>query len=269
MVANSFRFGYVQPMKSLFFVLFFVIPLFSHSVERPVPMTYQFAIQENKSGITNDDLQILLSLLDQEFAGPINNKHVSWMKDVLWDSPYIGAGSNQIDGDFYILLMGGLVRAPYMTVGALSAVLCHELGHKLGQDPYQQFLNEGAHWSSSEGQADTFAASDCLPKLYNRLKKEAPYLLRDSDEAAAVILCRTAVNQERCRWVLTSGIDFVQSMQVYFDREIPFADPSKTAAEQPSETLLSSYPSYQCRMDIYKTKAVTPEAPRQRCWYVP
>lgn len=259
---------YMAAMKGMLFILFFVSQVWSHAVERSFTVTYLFPVNENASGISVQDLKSLLNILDNEYRGRIANKNLSWMKDVNWESPYIGAGSNQIKGEFYILLLGGLVRAKYMTIGALAAVLCHELGHKLAGPPHQQFPGEAVHWSSSEGQADTFAAAVCLPKVYDQLKTKAPRLLSYVVEDSTNQLCRLAVMPERCQWVASSGIDLIQSMQVYFETEIPFADPLKQATEKPTATLRTAYPSYQCRMDIYKAHAARPNAKRLRCWFV-
>lgn len=255
-------------MKTFFISIFVSWSLVAHQVERTFPIKYTFSVDENLSGISKYEFEIILNMFDELFGKPLGNKTINWKRDIDWNSSYIGAGSNVLNGDFYILLFGGLVRAKYMTIGALSAVLCHEFGHKLGGFPRQQFPGEDVHWSSSEGQADTFAAVACLPQVYDWLKKMAPHLIHSEFEPVTFKLCKTATNQERCRWVATSGIDLIQSLQVYFETDRQFADPLVESHEKPDQSLITAYPSYQCRMDIYKTHAANPTAPRLTCWYV-
>ncbi|MBL7544841.1 MAG: hypothetical protein JNL11_13570 [Bdellovibrionaceae bacterium] len=255
-------------MRYFLFILFLSSLAGAHSVERKNPPQYQFSVDQNESGIQEADLWTLLKILDQEFGAALGGNLESWTRDVVWSQPYIGAGSNIYQDQFYILLYGGFVRARYMTVGALSAILCHELGHKLGGEPRQIFLGE-VHWSSSEGQADMFAAGTCMPKLYDRLLEMKSALLTNQMEHSTEKLCENSKNVSRCRWVATSGIDFVQMAQVYFDIDVPWANPEQWSEDEVAETLSSRYPSYQCRMDIYKAAAVDPASPRLRCWFHP
>ncbi|GEM_PF-3359496 len=255
-------------MKAFIALLLISVFLFAHQVERTYPIKYVFSENENESKITKGTFELIVHVFDELYGKKLGNKKLIWTRDILWENPYIGAGSNVIDGDFYVLLYGGLARAKYMTVGALSAVLCHEFGHKLGGLPHQQFPGEAVHWSSSEGQADTFAAAHCLPQIYDRLKQTAPKLLSLQFEDVTSTLCQSAIDVQRCQWVATSGIDLIQAMQVYFETEIPFANPKIRSLERPERSLITAYPSYQCRMDIYKTYAVNPKAPRLSCWYV-
>ena len=190
------------------------------------------------------------------------------MKNFDWKQPYIAAGSTYDGENFKVMLWGGLVRARYMTLGGVAAVICHEIGHKLGGQPHQKFNGHEADWSSAEGQADTFAATRCLPQMYDNLKSFFPdYLLTERDPATAQI-CASTTDPDKCRWIASSGIELIQSMQVYFDLEIPMANPTIWAPEKPSDTLHTQYPTYQCRMDIFKSGAVDPSASRLPCWFV-
>lgn len=189
------------------------------------------------------------------------------MSGFKWEAPHLGAGSKKTDNQFSILLYGGMVRARYSTIGSVSAVICHELGHALGGPPYQIFPNENPHWSSAEGQSDSFAANTCLPRLYDRLLVQAPRLIQPSEEPSTQSLCARSNDPKKCEWVATSGIDFIQMVQVYFDLDTPQADPNLWTREQVSKTLHTQYPSYQCRMDIYKSKAADPDAKRLPCWF--
>lgn len=238
----------------------------AHLVQRPLTPIYQFPIDQNYSGIQEYNVQIVAALLDQEFSLTLNNRFRTWTEKFNWKEPTLGAGS-QFDGDdFVVLLYGGMVRARFMNFGVLSAILCHEIGHKMGGPPYQIFFENEPDWSSAEGQADTFAAQVCLPRLFDRLMQFVPNYLNQEVEPTAELLCANHPQRKKCQWVVTSGLDFVQFMQVYFDLEVPFANPSIWSQEQPVATLHTSYPSYQCRMDIFKSAAFQ-NSERLRCWY--
>lgn len=254
-------------MKTAFFVFLLSLSSFTHTVSRSTPTQFQFPESENESGIRESDVWTILFLLDQEYGEQIKNP--AWMLGFDWKNPYIAGGSKKNEGLFSILLYGGLVRARFSTLGTVASVICHELGHNLAGPPYQQFPGENPHWSSSEGQADMFVTSDCLPRLYDRLKKQAPHWIEPSNEPSTKALCERSLNPEKCEWVATSAIDMIQMIQVYFDTDQPFANPVLWSKENTTETIHTRYPSYQCRMDIYKAAAADSRSERLRCWYAP
>lgn len=239
---------------------------FAHPVQRSEPETYLFPVTHNASAISEVTVQELIHVVQAEFTKDLAS--TAWQIDFDWQQPYIGAGSLKPDEVFRVMLWGGLVRARYMNMGALSAILCHELGHALGGEPKQV----GLTWASAEGAADHFASTICLPRLYRALKRVNPHLLGTPSEPIANSLCARQADPAECAWRFSSGIDLIQFLQVYYERDIPFANPAKRAPEAPARTLDLSYPSYQCRMDIYVEGALCengPACPRLRCWFVP
>ncbi len=57
-----------------------------------------------------------------------------------------------------VSVTGGIARDPAITRDAFALIVCHEFGHHLAGAPHQ--------WGfSAEGQADYFAASECLRRL--------------------------------------------------------------------------------------------------------
>jgi hypothetical protein len=254
-------------LKILFCALLSPIA-FSHPVHRVDPPVYLFPETENSSQITEMQTLALIDFFRNEMNPDFGATH--WQVDFNWKQAYLGAGSSFYDQTFHIMLWGGMVRATSMTAGALAAILCHEAGHKLAGPPLQHFPNEEA-WSSAEGQSDHYASTVCLPRLYQALRSAHSPLLQTSEEPEARKLCRNSKDPAQCVWVATSGIDFIQFIQVYYDRDVPFADPSVNALEKPESTLHTAYPSYQCRMDIFKQGAPCDQGlkcPRSRCWFV-
>ena len=261
-------------MRNKFLLLVLILSFLfakAHPVQREEPPTYEFSIQQNASSISMEDVQTLIQILRSEFAAELSGP--SWQMDFDWTKPFLAAGSYMENSAFHIVLWGGMVRAKFMTPGALTAILCHELGHRLAGAPYQQFPgSDSADWSSAEGQSDHFAATVCLPRMYHALLKNKVPLLSLDSEPAARHLCehREPADRLRCEWVLSSGVAMFEVLQVYYDRDIPFAEPLRSAVEEPPETLRTAYPSYQCRMDTMVQGALCDRGlscARPRCWY--
>lgn len=240
----------------------------SHVVDRTPEPQFSFATEDNQSNIQKWQVHLLFSILDQAFGEHFQNQGKSWTSAFDWSNPYLGAGS-QFDGEnFTVMLWGGFVRARALNFAGLAAVLCHELGHKLGGEPHQRFPDSDPDWSSAEGQSDHFAATVCLPKVYQALKTTWPEAFAGFQlESFSVSLCSSAVDLNQCRWVAQAGVDLVEFIQLYFDRESALAKPEVWAQEIPPETLHTAYPSSQCRMDIFKAGAKNPQSKRLRCWY--
>lgn len=82
--------------------------------------------------------------------------HRNWERDTLRAS-----ASQQQDWHGTIAIVsitGGIARAEAITRDAFALIVCHEIGHHLAGAPHQQGF-------SAEGQADYFAASECLRRL--------------------------------------------------------------------------------------------------------
>ncbi len=253
-------------LQGLFFAFFVASLCGAHTVQRTEPPVYQFPATEVTSQI--QQAQALIEVFRETVKNDFGSQ--TWQVDFDWNQTYLGAGSTQYDGVFHIMLWGGWVRATYMTPGALAATLCHEAGHRLAGAPVQHFQGQDP-WSSAEGQADHYAASVCLPRLYEALLKVHSPLLQRSQEPEAEVICRNSKDPHKCQWVATSGIDLIQVAQVYYEREVPFARPEIRAAEKPAATLEIAYPTYQCRMNTFTTDAVCDQGlacPRLACWFV-
>lgn len=243
----------------------------AHQVERSSEPKYTYNQNENHSQIYEQDVLLFFQILEEEFGSQVANASKPMSASFDWKQIYLGAGALLNDGNFTIMLWGGMVRAPFMNYGILASILCHEVGHRLGGKPHQIIQGE-EHWSSAEGQSDHFAATVCLPKVYQRLLKQHPKYLAQEVEPMASRICQNSLMKPQCIWTATSGIDMIQFLQVYYERDIPFAQPDQTPKEIVTETLHSRYPSYQCRMEIFKAGASCEQGlncPRLPCWFRP
>jgi hypothetical protein len=82
--------------------------------------------------------------------------------DLMWASPSLNAQAWRIGSVRCVRLYGGLARYPAMTQAGLALTLAHETGHHLGGAPFDPILPS----LSSQGQADYWAASAAMPRLW-------------------------------------------------------------------------------------------------------
>lgn len=173
------------------------------------------------------------------FSDSLKKNQATLQLDAQWESPYFGAGIAYYDNIFYMRIFAGTTRVEGMTLDAYAALACHELGHIIGGAPYQTIT--GAEWSSSEGQADFFAASECLPKYF-----------RDQQVSENNILGRV----EKAGYELLSALGpFGSQKELPLERHVPLK-------YQTAETLFNLYPSLQCRYETFRDPSK-----RSACWF--
>ena len=82
--------------------------------------------------------------------------------ELIWESSSINAQAWRIGAARYVRVYGGLARHPSMTKSGLALMLAHETGHHLGGPPSDPAMP----WLSWQGQADFWAASVGMPKVW-------------------------------------------------------------------------------------------------------
>lgn len=192
--------------------------------------------------------QVSAKLFLQHFNEVLTKTSKPLVIQLQWESPYFGGGAIQDEHFVYVRIFGGMVRTPEMTEDIYALILCHEIGHMIGGEPYQDI--PGAEWTSVEGQADFFAASICLPRYFKTLE---PSLSAD-------------LIQQRIDF---ASLGFFQLSQKYATSNQEPVSLEKNAAEVATELNRHSYPSDQCRLDTFKAGAsclteATCRAPA--CW---
>jgi hypothetical protein len=88
--------------------------------------------------------------------------------ELLWESPTINAQAWRLGSARYVRVYGGLVRHRALTKYGLALMLAHETGHHLGGPPYDPAMP----WISWQGQADYWAASEGMKKVFGLDAKE-------------------------------------------------------------------------------------------------
>ena len=82
--------------------------------------------------------------------------------ELLWESPSVNAQAWRLGPACFVRVYGGLVRHPAMTKYGLALMLAHETGHHYGGPPF----DPAVPWISSQGQADYWASSVGMKKVY-------------------------------------------------------------------------------------------------------
>lgn len=78
-----------------------------------------------------------------------------------WNNNIANAYAERNQDQYILYINGGIARSPLLTPDAFAIIVCHELGHHLGKTPHYK-----SSWSASEGQADYFATSKCIRKIF-------------------------------------------------------------------------------------------------------
>jgi hypothetical protein len=178
------------------------------------------------------------------FSTELSDANYPLSLEAKWESPFFGAGVSLFENSFHLMILGGTTRIERMTVDAYAAVVCHEIGHIVGGEPRQTIT--GAEWSSSEGQADFFAATVCLPRYFKSQK------IADNQIAARID---------------KAGFEMMDAFKA-FDTNSSDKTVSRTRAPLPAakETLINKYPSLQCRYENFRNASKGIKT-RPACWY--
>jgi hypothetical protein len=127
--------------------------------------------KENKSieGISEQEFSVLLSRAERAMSPLV--KDLTGKKLIVnnkWSDPTVDANATRDENlNPVININGGLARHPQMTRDGLLLLICHEVGHHLGGAPKSFRGNTTVRgWSSAEGEADYFAVTKCLPRVF-------------------------------------------------------------------------------------------------------
>lgn len=148
-----------------------------------------------------------------------------------------------------ISITGGIARDPAITRDAFALITCHEIGHHLAGPPQR--------WGfSAEGQADYFAASECLRRLLPLLPDHAATAMQPIPRRLE-IECDSAfdTNDEAylCLRIIMAG----EALSNYFATRIGSHPPeigSRSPHTVATTRFLSADP--QCRLDTYRAAAL-------------
>ncbi len=160
-----------------------------------------------------------------------SDRELEFMTDE--DSDWAQAFARRWETD-QVIVYGGVRFIKGMTEDALTLILCHELGHLYGGVPYSDDHNR----LSSEGQADYWATSKCIPQAI-----PGPI---DSSRMLAAIKVITAF------YASNRGLPAPQ-----------LSTPDHTVTDR----MIFDHPTPQCRFDTYWAGFHSKNRPL--CWFYP
>lgn len=202
------------------------------------------------ASLSEEQAETLVHHTIAEFADEIVATHhlpidirFNWANDIF--QALGGRLENVVRFEFF----GGLLNGE-MDADTFSVVLCHEIGHVLGgapeTRPYPYPMN------SVEGQADYFATSKCLRRVFASAGNIA--FIHDENIPESVRQpCADAFDANDEALCVRSLLSVLRSFRLmYSDSSLGFD--AVDAHEAPST--LMGYPTVQCRLDTLKAGAV-------------
>lgn len=210
----------------------------------------------------NSASQELLAAYSQE----ISLQQAQLVVENHWNGNTLNGFAERSGSLWKIETYGGLYRSPVITPDGYMALLCHELGHHIGGGPYKPDIS----WMSSEGQADYFASSVCLKRIWkdkdNRIKVNSLNVPK-----SLLQICQQNTTYENtlalCLRVGMAAYSFVEFNRIEHgyaseDTPVQFDNSAKYIADR-----YFIYPRAQCRLDTFV--AGMTGASRPLCWYIP
>lgn len=156
------------------------------------------------------------------------------------------------DDNPVIRIYGGLVRHPQLSVDGLSLLLCHEIGHHMGGAP-RKFRGKSQlrSWSSAEGQADYYATSKCLRRLFYQFADFKSF--RKFHSAKEILAAGNVCENDICQRIILAGLNvsklFANLKKVSNGPNITFSSDVRV------DKTFFKHPRPQCRLDTYSAGA--------------
>lgn len=203
-----------------------------------------FAQSENK--LSRERFRHIIRSLQTHFAAYAakNGRVLEFYSD--YNSPVAEAMARRWETD-QVHVHGGLAAIRNVTEDSFALVLCHELGHLYGGEPYGDPINR----ISVEGQGDFWAATDCFERIMPELTKRTPS--RASGE-----LCR---EEEVC----ARGVDAALVLTAFYANNRGLKHPRLDTPDLSIvNEILKTHPGPQCRLDTMRLGFTRGNRPY--CW---
>jgi hypothetical protein len=219
------------------------------------------------SAITEQDFFSIKKVVFDEFKGDFEKLNLTF--NILAQRPPLqrGISSHILSHQFTIVVGMDAIANPAMSVDILALGMCHEIGHFLGGAPIGESFGRGALLRSVEGQADYFASSKCLKRIFkDRSENRAvfrsyPLELRNKIKGLCYSYqCARIVGTAWCYGRLLEGergcLEEMSPRAEYPMRtnQLSFSTPDLRIVGKTSTRL----PDLQCRLDTFVAGAICP-----------
>ena len=237
-------------MKTLLLSLFISSSLFACPRGYDLASPVRIPVGISEGGITEQEFMKISTELENLYSPEVANRGGKLKVYKEWASETVNAYAQRQDGEWKVIMLGGIARHKHMTADGYALVVCHEIGHHLGGFPKYEGLDIG--WATSEGQSDYYSTMKCLRNYW-----------KDADNAAAVSgleIPQKLVEECGKNWMwnrdealcIRSGMAGLSVANVFaalawFSKTPKFETPDTKVVK---ETYLA-HPKAQCRLDTY------------------
>ncbi|WPU63673.1 hypothetical protein [Peredibacter starrii] len=165
-----------------------------------------------------------------------------------WTDGTVNAYAEQEGNVWKVSMFGGLARHKTITPDGFALVVCHEIGHHIAGAPRYA----GDDWASNEGQADYFATTKCLRRVWMNednarivRSMEVPQFLTDSCNKN----WKSAADRALC---IRGGMAGDSVAKLFAALAWSMKAPKFDTPDPKQVTSTSdSHPATQCRLDTY------------------
>ena len=244
-------------------------------------------------GLTRAQYDAVMDRLQALYGPIVAAKGGNLVIKRLWDDDTVNSSAERQGNDYVLNMYGGLARDKTITQDGEALVACHEMGHHLGGAP--KF--GGADWASNEGEADYFAETKCLHKMFADPASASftrPIVAQSDDLALARAACAksyaSASERTSCLRSAQAGMSVTALFQELSGDPAPHFD---TPDASVVTAMFDDHPATQCRLDTYLQGALCAKSftvdmddndpavgacvasqgysvgLRPRCWYLP
>lgn len=194
--------------------------------------------------MTEQDFFNMLQLVENTYRPLFKKRKIDFYLVKDWKAKYVTTTAFYQNSTFVVSIPGEFARQEGMTVDSVALAACHEIGHFLGGSPRKTSSHETS-WMAVEGQADYFATSKCLRRLFNNRPENRAAYLKLSPVVREEV--KKKCQSYQCARILAASLNLIKATQkLEKDQSIlglQLQDSSKV-----SETL-EKHPSLQCRLD--------------------
>lgn len=237
-------------MKKLLLTFFLTSSLFAcpHGYDLPAPVKIPAGLSEG--GISEQEFMRISTELENLYSPVVSERGGKLHVYKEWASDTVNAYAQREDGEWKVIMLGGIARHKYMTADGYALVVCHEIGHHLGGFPKYDGIDIG--WASNEGQSDYYSTMKCLRNYW-----------KDADNFAAIAGKEIPAKlQEECgkNWLwnrdealcIRSGLAGFNVSYVFAALAWNWTKPKfETPDTKVVKETYGAHPKAQCRLDTY------------------
>lgn len=221
--------------------------------------------QEDLSNVSEKQFEEVLFAADKIYFPIASKRGENIVINQLWNDPTVNANTkrNVDEAQVVINVFGGLARRPEITPDALALVVCHELGHAYGGEPYL-FPNSQL---AAEGMADYYGIRVCLPMVLRKIESSFDVAAVKGFVAEKCGGTHVVGAEEYafCVRSLVAAQNLSNLLAALYAQPVPsFTTPDLSEVV---ETEVSYPRTVQCRLDTFLNGLFAQEKPR--CWFKP